>query len=289
MLSVKPPRPAGTSLRLPVVSQAKAAQVEAEGREMVGDQQALAAPAAHCGKQRLWSLRDALATHESAEAAQLELRGPQVSTVSSVADPASLLEVEPMIPGGLSETGFEQLAEGISSVPPTDMACLYLLGFDVPTATAAIAGGLAKSLVRQGSTVLLVDADLELGGLSRGAGQCERRGLIEILNRSTLWRQALYPTSHDGLTFLPAGRGAVSRTGIDTARWGTLLQDFRSRFTHVVVSGGGWGADSVMLARACDRTMPVIKLGVTLRAQVEQRVRTLCRAGVATTGCVVID
>ncbi|MEE3371435.1 MAG: hypothetical protein VX346_19030 [Planctomycetota bacterium] len=281
MCSVKTTRPTDTSLRLPT-----GAEVEPEGRGLVGEQQPLAASS---GKQRLWSLRDALATHEATEAAQLDACQPQVSTVPRWASPTRLPVVTPKIPSGLSEAGFERLADGVSSLPSTEVGCLYLVGFNVSAATAAIAGGLAKSLAQRGRTVLLVDGDLELGVLSRDAGKCERRGLIEILNRSTLWRQTLYPTSHEGLTFLPLGRGAFSRAGIDTARWGSLLQDFRSRFTHVVVSGGGWCAASVALGQACDRTIPVIQLGVTLRSQVEQRVRALCRAGVTTTGCVVID
>ena len=263
--------------------------MEMESREIVGDQAALTAPKARGGKQRLWSLRDALATHDSVAAAEIHSRGPQVSTESIAASAIDLPNFDPEIPGGVSETAFERLADGISSSPAAEMACLYFLGFNVPNATARVAGGLAKSLAGRGRTVLLVDADLEWGGLSRGVGQCEHRGLIEILNRSTLWRQTLYPTSQDGLTFLPVGRGALSRTGVDAARWDSLLKDFRSRFAHVVVSGGGWGADSVALGQACERTIPVIQLGVTLIAQAEQKVRMLCHAGVTTTSCVVID
>ena len=263
--------------------------MEMEGRGVVGDQSALAMPAARAGKQRLWSLRDALATHDSTAAAEMHSHGSQVATESIAASAVDLPKFDPEIPGGVSATGFERLADGITSSPSADMACLYFLGFNVPNATARVAGGLAKSLAGRGRTVLLVDGDLERGGLSHGGGQCEHRGLIEILNRSTLWRQTLYPTSQDGLTFLPVGRGALSRTGFDAARWDSLLKDFRSRFAHVVVSGGGWCADSVALGQACERTMPVIQLGVTLIAQVEQKVRMLCHAGVTTTSCVVID
>ena len=284
MASVKTTRATGTSLRM-----LAGAEAEPEGRDLAGDQQLRAAPAAHSGKQHLWSLRDALATHEAAEAAQPDARQQQVSAISSGSSPARLPEVTPMIPSGFPKADLERLVEGVSSLPSTEVACLYLLGFNVPVATAAIAGGLAKSLAQRGRTVLLVDGDLELGTLSRDAGKCEHRGLIEILNRSTLWRQTLYPTSYEGLTFLPLGRGAISQAGIDRARWTSLLQDFRARFTHIVVSGGGWCPDSIDLGRACDRTIPIIQLGVTLRSQVEHRVRALCRAGVTTTGCVVID
>ena len=263
--------------------------MEMEGRGKVGDMPRLAAPAARGGKQRLWSLRDALATHDSAAEAEMHSRGPQVATGSIAASAVDLPKFDPEIPEGVSEAGFERLADGISSAPAAEMACLYFLGFNAPNATARVAGGLAKSLAGRGRTVLLVDGDLERGGLSRGAGQCEHRGLIEILNRSTLWRQTLYPTSQEGLTFLPVGRGALSRTGVDAARWDSLLQDFRSRFAHVVVSGGGWCADSIALGQACERTVPVIQLGVTWIAQVEHKVRMLCHAGVTTTSCVVID
>ena len=263
--------------------------MEMESRGIVGDNAALTAPAARGGKQRLWSLRDALATHDSVAAAEIHSRGPQISTECIAASAIDLPNFDPEMPGGVSETAFERLADGISSSPAAEMACLYFLGFNVPNATARVAGGLAKSLAGRGRTVLLVDGDLERGGLSHGVGQCEHRGLIEILNRSTLWRQTLYPTSQEGLTFLPVGRGALSRTGGDAARWDSLLKDFRSRFAHVVVSGGGWCADSVAWGQACERTMPVIQLGVTLIAQAEQKVRMLCHAGVTTTSCVVID
>ena len=98
--------------------------MEMESREIVGDQAALTAPKARGGKQRLWSLRDALATHDSVAAAEIHSCGPQVSTESIPASAIDLPNFDPEIPGEVSETAFERLADGISSWPAAEMACL---------------------------------------------------------------------------------------------------------------------------------------------------------------------
>ena len=283
MSSVKSGRPA-TNTSLMVIE----SQMQAERLATEGDDSPDTALSADRGDDRLWSLRDALATHESAEASRFHSRPANGANESSWEHPVQPLEVEPEMTDGWSEADFERLVDGIDALPAPEMACLHLLGFDAPKATATTAGGLARTLARRGRSVLLIDGDLELGGLSGGAGQCQRAGLIEILNRSTLWRQALYPTSCDGLMFLPVGRGVLSQAGNDAARWGTLLQDCSSRFSHVVVSGR-WGPDSVAVGCACSRTIPVIQLGITPIAAVERAVRTLCRAGVTTSAGIVID
>lgn len=159
---------------------------------------------------------------------------------------------------------------------------------------STIAANLALTMVQQGSSVLLIDADLRRPMQHRIWEAHQFKGLSDVLVGQIAAEQAIQ-TVEEGLQILSAGvippnPGAL----IDSNRMADLLQDFSTTYDYVIIDTPPLlvANESRGLAQLADGLMLVVRPGVadsnnataakTLLAQVESKVLGLVLNGIET-------
>jgi polysaccharide biosynthesis transport protein len=142
---------------------------------------------------------------------------------------------------------------------------------------------LAAALAENGSKVLLVDADLRRGKLSKTLDRQSEKGLSEVL--SGLADRVPYGQvdAVSGLAFMPAG--ALLKSPPELLASATMLkimQEWRREFTHVVIDTPPLlpVIDAVILSQQVDSVIVVARSAFTQRTSILRAIRLLRNAGV---------
>jgi protein-tyrosine kinase len=146
----------------------------------------------------------------------------------------------------------------------------------------------AALFAEQGERVLLVDADFERAGLTAGFGAGTMGGVQNALVSPRTWRDHLLPTSFDKLSFFPTGRGNLSVESA-AATLTSFIPELESEHTLVLIDGGqSSGSLLLPLARSCDATYFVIRLGTTDAKEAQSALKSFRAAGARVMGCVAV-
>jgi capsular exopolysaccharide synthesis family protein len=154
---------------------------------------------------------------------------------------------------------------------------------------------LAAAFTYSGAKVLLVDADLLRGSLTRALDQCNGIGLSDIvrgvpnfgshppsselldkqLDSSTAYRQI---DNIPGLTFMPAGdcsRDASELLG--SPQMSAIIESWRDQFDYVLIDTPPILplTDAVVLSRKVDAVIVVVRFAVTSQPCIERTIRLL--------------
>lgn len=155
-----------------------------------------------------------------------------------------------------------------------------------------VAANLAVALANTAASVVVIDADLRGGALSRIFGLHGEPGLTEVLPGRAELRTALRWGGTSGLTVLPAGSSPVNPGELlATHAMHELLVDLRGRFDYVIVDSASIASapDAAVLSSFVDAaTLLVAAQGTATRSEVEDAVAMLAAAGGAPVG-VVLD
>ena len=155
---------------------------------------------------------------------------------------------------------------------------------------------LARSLAASGLHVLLVDADLRRGALARSLwGRDVDRGTVAVLaGRAQLAEVAKSDPVNPALQVLAAepGGGPVDQAIgapadlLEAGRLQNLLRTARGAYDAVVVDTPPLGrvADALLIGRAVDTTLVVVRAENTPMQAVTTTLRALAEAGVAVAG-----
>lgn len=154
--------------------------------------------------------------------------------------------------------------------------------------TTTVVAGLGAVLGDAGKRVLLVDANLRNGDLSRLTGHRDApRGIVDVLTGSP-WADALQ--SWRGIDVLPAGRtDAVPSDLFDSEKARILWTSLRDRYDFVLVDSTAIlaVADSRPLASAADEAIIIVDSGATRADDLDRAARDIDQLGTPLAGIVV--
>jgi polysaccharide biosynthesis transport protein len=150
---------------------------------------------------------------------------------------------------------------------------------------------LAESLSQQGARVLLVDADLKLGSLSRLFGLESSPGLRAVFSQSLTWRDAVARAPRDPrLHILPSGTTLGDSEPKNKKRHlSSLVDEWRAEYDHVIFDSAPTllAAEPVRIARWADNIVLVSRLGITPRRGLQRAHQLLFAANKSILGCVM--
>ena len=99
---------------------------------------------------------------------------------------------------------------------------------------------------------------------------------------------ATLPTSFPNVAFLPTGRGNVKIAGAEETL-ASLIPRFEAEFPLVLIDGGqASGPLLTPLARSCEATYFVIRLGATDAKEAQRTLTNFRAAGARVMGCVAV-
>lgn len=146
----------------------------------------------------------------------------------------------------------------------------------------------AALFAEQGTRVLLVDGDFARAGLTADFEAGTSGGLQNALTAPRTWRDHVLPTSLANLSFLPAGRGNLNLEAA-APTLPSFLPQLESEFPLVLFDGGQSDGPLLLpLARACDATYFVIRLGTTDAKEAQLALKNYRSAGARVMGCVAV-
>lgn len=138
---------------------------------------------------------------------------------------------------------------------------------------------LAVALARKETRVLLIDADMRRGTLSRALNKKSEVGLSHVLLGEASIESACQEVKEiRGLTFMSAGRSDASAAELlESARMTDLLRNCRDRFTHIVIDTPPvlMVTDAVVLAPRVDAVLVVARFAETNREAMARTMRVL--------------
>jgi capsular exopolysaccharide synthesis family protein len=149
---------------------------------------------------------------------------------------------------------------------------------------------LASVLAQTGGRVLLVDADLRRGSLSRFIRRCTGTGLSHVLRGSP--DAAAYRQIEEipGLIFMPAGACPESPSELlGSQRMADLINVWRQQFDYVVIDTSPVipVTDAVVLSPYVDGVIMVVRFAVTNRQSMMRTIRVLQNANAQCLGVLV--
>lgn len=149
---------------------------------------------------------------------------------------------------------------------------------------------LAAVLAQHGGKVLLVDADLRRGTLSRVLKRCSGPGLSHVLLGGATIGAYRRIEEVPGLTFLPAGaRPDHPSELLGSEHMAELIKTWRQEYTYILIDTPPVlpVTDAVILSPNVDGVVVVVRFGVTNRQSMLRTVRVLKDAGAECLGLVV--
>lgn len=146
---------------------------------------------------------------------------------------------------------------------------------------------IAAVLAEQRGEVVVVDANLATGALSRGMEAEQEPGLVELLRSKDAPRQCCRPTAFPGLSVLPTGQIRPLDLSSAGPRLEEIMRQLSEEFSLVLVEGGRSGDPTTpALARLCDATYFVVQLGVVEANEAQATLRDYRAMGARVLGCI---
>ena len=188
---------------------------------------------------------------------------------------------------------FRVLRTAILMSSPADPGKVMLitspLGSDGKT---TIAYNLGIALAQQGSRVLLVDGDLRHADLHHYFDTGNQTGLSDALlaHDASVQDRLVHHASVDNLSLLPAGeRPELPSELFSGTALEVLLADLRKRFDWILIDSPPVlpVADAAVLSTKVDAILPVVRAGVTTRADLLSMNQLLERTGAPIIGYVL--
>lgn len=133
--------------------------------------------------------------------------------------------------------------------------------------------------------VLLVDGDLRDRRLSKMVGLAGP-GLGNVMLGTTAWPEVIYPTSTQGIDFVPSGDRQVPTFERSQFGWNALRPQYRIVLIGVAPADQ---PETTWLAARCDGVYLVISRPRTRRQSATSAVNGLRACGANVLGCVVVD
>jgi capsular exopolysaccharide synthesis family protein len=124
-------------------------------------------------------------------------------------------------------------------------------------------------------SVLVIDADLRTGGLTRRFGHEEAIGLADILENKSDFASAIVGTEQQNLYLLGAGQGAANAAELfSSERWKELVRWVSETFKLVLIDAPPVGplADFELIAAPCDGVIVVTRALETQREALQKTV-----------------
>jgi capsular exopolysaccharide synthesis family protein len=137
---------------------------------------------------------------------------------------------------------------------------------------------LAATLAHNGSSVLLVDADLRRGTLSGVLNQPCGIGLSQVLLGATDHEAYRRIDDVPGLTFMPAGaRSPQPSELLGSQQMAAMIESWRQRFDYVLIDTPPVlpVTDAVVLSPHMDGVVVLVRFGVTNRPSLTRTIRIL--------------
>jgi succinoglycan biosynthesis transport protein ExoP len=137
---------------------------------------------------------------------------------------------------------------------------------------------LASVLAQNGGKVLLVDADLRRGTLSRNLKQSSAFGLSQLLFHDSGERAYQQIEEIPGLTFLAAGSTPPNPAeSLGSKKMATLIERWREEFDFVVIDSAPILAvtDAVVLSPSVDGVIVVVRFAVSTRQSIIRAIRVM--------------
>ena len=153
----------------------------------------------------------------------------------------------------------------------------------------SVAANLAVSWAQAGARVCLVESDLRRPMIARMMGLESTLGLADVLVGDVELDEVLVPWPHGSVTVLPAGSlpaDPASLLGSDAMS--ALVSELRSRFDVVIYDSPPIASvtDAIVLARAVDGLVLVVRAGSTTRDYLASCVESLRAAHIKLLGTV---
>ncbi|MDX1947029.1 MAG: hypothetical protein SFU86_16630 [Pirellulaceae bacterium] len=164
---------------------------------------------------------------------------------------------------------------------------LLLVGVGAASETHDVTLHTAAALAEQHGPVLVVDADLARRGLTDQLNLADVRGLAELLRGDCPAADAIQATMLTGVSILTPGRAGLMLTSSTAERLPAVFDKLAADFRLILIDGGRTGEPGVLeLARVCDATYFVVRLGSTEAAQAQAALREFRSSAARVLGCI---
>ncbi|HEX6740181.1 MAG TPA: polysaccharide biosynthesis tyrosine autokinase [Sphingomicrobium sp.] len=184
--------------------------------------------------------------------------------------------IEPRSP--LSEAYFSILTSLKFSTPHGTPKTLMLTSAQAKEGKSTTSVALALGLVRTGSRVLLIDADMRNPSLHKSFGRSLGTGLSNLLTGAGELRTYIEETGEANLWLLTAGQIPPNPAELLSGeRISRLIDEAAGLYDHVIIDGPPvlGLADAPLLTRAAEATVLVIESGRTSTAQAKHALERL--------------
>ena len=159
---------------------------------------------------------------------------------------------------------------------------LLLASAAAATGTTTVALNLAVTRAKQGSQVVVVDANLREPAVAARLGLPEAPGLRDVAATSVPLSRALQETGLDGFWALAAGEANSPATEWPPGEaLRAVLRQLRDQFDWILVDSPSWdgGPEMVSIASACDAVYLVLRPGEVAAPPVSQLGRLIPHLG----------
>jgi len=145
----------------------------------------------------------------------------------------------------------------------------------------------AAILAEAGEPILVIDGDSSRRTLTSQLELREGTGLAELAHGEEPDSDPICATSFDNLSVLPLGKVRLPDPAAVANRLAAIVQSLEESYRLVIIDGGHTGERAApALARLCDATYFVVRLGETEAAHAQSALRDFRAAGARLLGCI---
>ncbi|MCI0359332.1 MAG: hypothetical protein L0211_12710 [Planctomycetaceae bacterium] len=145
----------------------------------------------------------------------------------------------------------------------------------------------AAILAEAGEPILIIDGDVVRRSLTKGLELTQGTGLVELARGEIPDSDPIQELTLTNLSILPAGMAKMPAPASTTERLTSLIQSLEGSYRLVIIDAGrASDRTAASLARLCDATYFVARLGETEAFHAQSALKTFRAAGARLLGCV---
>jgi Mrp family chromosome partitioning ATPase len=183
---------------------------------------------------------------------------------------------------------FRQLADRLKSdLDQVSGRSILITGVGPASETHEVILQAAAVLAEAGEPILVIDGDAARHPLTDQLELRDGTGLAELAQGEEPDSDPIRPTSFDNLSVLPMGQVRLPDPEAVANRLAAIVQSLEESYRLVIIDGGRTGGPAApALARLCDATYFVVRLGETEAYQAQSALRDFRGAGARLLGCI---
>ncbi|MES1965251.1 polysaccharide biosynthesis tyrosine autokinase [Psychrobacter sp. AH5] len=155
-----------------------------------------------------------------------------------------------------------------------------------------ISANLSEVFAQLNKKVLIIDADMRLGGLHKTFNMTQDNGLGDYLTQQTALATVIHPTTMDNIDFMPRGQHPKNPTSLlSSDKFEQMMTELNEHYDYIVIDSPPIlaASDAMIMSHYADKVLMVARYDQSVEGQVTYAIKQMQKGNIQVDGIILND